>query len=64
MPRDETYERQRWRECHHQVEKRRREHIDAKIEELSRLLPTGYRQVDETFDEEDDEEEGLASPIK
>ena len=64
VPHDETYKRQRRRECHNQVEKRRREHINAKIEELSRLLPAGYSQGDETFGEEDDEEEGLASPIK
>ncbi|WWC68159.1 uncharacterized protein I206_102082 [Kwoniella pini CBS 10737] len=56
---DESYKKQRRRECHNQVEKRRREHINAKIEELSQLLPPAYNLPnDEEAIEDDDEEEG------
>jgi len=62
---DESYRKQRRRECHNQVEKRRREHINAKIEELSQLLPPSYAQLDEAIaDEEEEEEEPGVSPIK
>ena len=44
--------KQRRRECHNQVEKRRREHINAKIEELGHLIPAHY-QVEEEEEEED-----------
>lgn len=50
---DEQSKRQRRRECHNQVEKRRREHINLKIEELSRLLPAQYNIPGP--DEEDEE---------
>lgn len=39
--------KQRRRECHNQVEKRRRENINARIEELSVLLPPHYKNVEE-----------------
>lgn len=61
---DETDKKQRRRECHNQVEKRRREHINAKIEELSRLLPAVYGQLDEAIGEDEEEDEGMGSPIK
>lgn len=48
----EQSKKQRRRECHNQVEKRRREHINAKIEELGHLLPPQYNQDEE--EEEDD----------
>nr|XP_018265248.1 uncharacterized protein I303_01608 [Kwoniella dejecticola CBS 10117]OBR87406.1 hypothetical protein I303_01608 [Kwoniella dejecticola CBS 10117] len=55
---DESYKKQRRRECHNQVEKRRREHINAKIEELSQLLPPAYNlpDNDEVIEDEDEEE--------
>jgi hypothetical protein len=64
LPTDETYKKQRRRECHNQVEKRRREHINAKIEELSQLLPANYSQIDEAIGEEDEEDDDIESPIK
>ncbi|OCF58578.1 hypothetical protein L486_03065 [Kwoniella mangroviensis CBS 10435] len=54
---DESYKKQRRRECHNQVEKRRREHINAKIEELSHLLPAMYNLPDNDEVLLDDEEE-------
>ncbi|WVQ75820.1 hypothetical protein IAR50_005453 [Cryptococcus sp. DSM 104548] len=51
---DDSYKKQRRRECHNLVEKRRREHINAKIEELNTLLPEKYNQA---VDQADDEEE-------
>jgi hypothetical protein len=59
---DEQTKKQRRRECHNQVEKRRREHINAKIEELGRLLPPQYNQVDEAVEDEEDDEHD--SPMK
>jgi len=64
LPPDETYKKQRRRECHNQVEKRRREHINAKIEELSQLLPANYSQIDEAIGEADEEDDDIESPIK
>lgn len=64
LPSEETYKKQRRRECHNQVEKRRREHINAKIEELSQLLPATYSQIDETLGEDDDEDDNVDSPIR
>ncbi|WVW78210.1 hypothetical protein I302_100161 [Kwoniella bestiolae CBS 10118] len=57
---DESYKKQRRRECHNQVEKRRREHINAKIEELCHLLPPFYNLPDneEAILDEEEEEEG------
>jgi hypothetical protein len=52
---NEESKKQRRRECHNQVEKRRREHINTKIDELSQLLPPQYQQVEEALDEEEDE---------
>lgn len=52
---DENYKKQRRRECHNLVEKRRREHINAKIEELGTLLPEKYNQIDEPAEEEDED---------
>lgn len=52
---EERSKKQRRRECHNQVEKRRREHINAKIEELSHLLPPQYSQVEEEEEEIEDE---------
>lgn len=57
---EEQSKKQRRRECHNQVEKRRREHINAKIEELSHLLPPHYQQTDDVEDEEEED----ASPKK
>ncbi|WWC86687.1 uncharacterized protein L201_001564 [Kwoniella dendrophila CBS 6074] len=54
---EESYKKQRRRECHNQVEKRRREHINAKIEELSQLLPPMYNLPDNDEVIEDEEEE-------
>lgn len=59
---NDSYKKQRRRECHNQVEKRRREHINSKIEELCQLLPAHYSQVEEAVEEEDEEE--VASPAK
>ena len=56
IPEDDTYKKQRRRECHNQVEKRRREHINAKIEELGQLLPAHYSMVEEAVEDEEDEE--------
>ncbi|OCF33840.1 hypothetical protein I317_01332 [Kwoniella heveanensis CBS 569] len=55
---DESFKKQRRRECHNQVEKRRREHINAKIEELSSLLPPLYNTADneEAIDDEEEED--------
>jgi hypothetical protein len=60
---DDTYRKQRRRECHNQVEKRRREHINAKIEELSQLLPPHYNEPEEVVEDEEDEEPAV-SPLK
>lgn len=50
--------KQRRRECHNQVEKRRREHINAMIEELNKLLPVRFKNpLDHDIAIEDDEEE-------
>lgn len=59
---NEEMRKQRRRECHNQVEKRRREHINTKIEELSQLLPPQYQQLEEGVEEE--EEEDHDSPKK
>jgi hypothetical protein len=59
----DTYKKQRRRECHNQVEKRRREHINTKIEELSQLLPPSYAQLDEGIDD-DEEVKDPTSPIQ
>lgn len=59
---DENYKKQRRRECHNLVEKRRREHINAKIEELGTLLPEKYNQIDEPAEEDD--EDGKAAAKK
>jgi len=56
LPSDDTYKKQRRRECHNQVEKRRREHINAKIEELSQLLPPQYSEPEEVMEDEEEEE--------
>jgi hypothetical protein len=63
LPADATEEsrKQRRRECHNLVEKRRREHINTKIDELAGLLPPQYQQLDEGM-EEDEEEEPVESP--
>ncbi|WVR04808.1 hypothetical protein IAU60_001820 [Kwoniella sp. DSM 27419] len=55
---DDSFKKQRRRECHNQVEKRRREHINAKIEELSSLLPPLYNAADndEALDDEEEED--------
>lgn len=58
---DEQHKKQRRRECHNQVEKRRREHINLKIEELSQLLPPSYNIPDL---EEEDEQQPVDSPKK
>ncbi|WVN87266.1 uncharacterized protein L203_102443 [Cryptococcus depauperatus CBS 7841] len=54
---DDSYKKQRRRECHNLVEKRRREHINAKIEELGSLLPDKYNQVEEPEEEDEEGEE-------
>lgn len=64
LPSEESYKKQRRRECHNQVEKRRREHINAKIEELSQLLPPNYNDADEVVDDEEEEESANASKKK
>ena len=51
LPTVETIKRQRRRECHNMVEKRRREHINSKIEELNKLLPPAY-SADEIVEDE------------
>jgi hypothetical protein len=56
LPSEESYKKQRRRECHNQVEKRRREHINAKIEELSQLLPPNYNDADEAVEDDEDDE--------
>ncbi|KAK8847603.1 hypothetical protein IAR55_005462 [Kwoniella newhampshirensis] len=64
---EESFKKQRRRECHNQVEKRRREHINAKIEELNFLLPPTYNKLanEEGLDEEDEEEANVKnSPAK
>ena len=49
---EDVCKKQRRRECHNQVEKRRREHINARIEELSLLLPPHYKNVEEPAEED------------
>lgn len=61
---DENYKKQRRRECHNLVEKRRREHINAKIEELGTLLPEKYNQIDEPAEEEDEDGKAAAKKKK
>lgn len=61
---DENYKKQRRRECHNLVEKRRREHINAKIEELGTLLPEKYNQIDEPAEEEDEDGKTTAKKKK
>lgn len=56
--------KQRRRECHNQVEKRRREHINAMIEELNKLLPQKFKMPLESEVIEDEEEEEMDSPVK
>lgn len=60
--------KQRRRECHNQVEKRRREHINAMIEELNKLLPAKFKMpIEAEVAVEDDEDEELnppESPVK
>ncbi|ORX34084.1 hypothetical protein BD324DRAFT_195844 [Kockovaella imperatae] len=62
MPVEDTFKRQKRRECHNQVEKRRREHINGKIEELGKLLPARY--AEEAAQAEEDEEENRGSSKK
>lgn len=62
LPTVETIKRQRRRECHNMVEKRRREHINSKIEELNQLLPPAY-SADEVVEDEE-EEDFKGSPTK
>lgn len=52
-PDQQDAKKQRRRECHNQVEKRRREHINAKIEELGHLIPAHYQQADDEEEEDD-----------
>lgn len=61
---DEESKKQRRRECHNQVEKRRREHINTKIEELSLLLPASYHQTEDIAVLEEEEEDENDSPKK
>jgi hypothetical protein len=61
---DDSYKKQRRRECHNQVEKRRREHINAKIDELSQLLPVSYAQMDDAIDDDEEEDHPEGSPVK
>lgn len=59
--------KQRRRECHNQVEKRRREHINAMIEELNKLLPPRFKNPldpDVAIEDDEDEENGADSPVK
>lgn len=57
--------KQRRRECHNQVEKRRREHINAMIEELNKLLPQRFKMpLDHEVIEDEEEEEPADSPVK
>lgn len=59
--------KQRRRECHNQVEKRRREHINAMIEELNKLLPSKFKMPDPDMAIEDDDEDDAntqESPVK
>lgn len=62
LPSDDTYKKQRRRECHNQVEKRRREHINAKIEELSQLLPPQYSEPEESIEDEEEDEPAPGNP--
>ena len=57
MANEDSLKKQRRRECHNQVEKRRREHINAMIEELNRLLPIQHRMYDEAVLDEEEEED-------
>ena len=54
LPIEDSSKRQKRRESHNQVEKRRREHINAKIEELGKLLPVtpGQNGADD-YDDDD-----------
>lgn len=59
--------KQRRRECHNQVEKRRREHINAMIEELNKLLPPRFKNPmdpDVAIEDDEDEEATTESPVK
>ncbi len=59
--------KQRRRECHNQVEKRRREHINAMIEELNKLLPPRFKNPldpDVAIEDDEDEENPADSPVK
>ncbi|BEI89604.1 uncharacterized protein CcaverHIS019_0209660 [Cutaneotrichosporon cavernicola] len=59
--------KQRRRECHNQVEKRRREHINAMIEELNKLLPPRFKNPldpDVAIEDDEDDENGPESPVK
>lgn len=64
----EESRKQRRRECHNQVEKRRREHINAMIEELNKLLPAKFKMPLDgdvaVEDEEDEEAENTAAKKK
>ncbi|KAK4683670.1 hypothetical protein P7C73_g6563, partial [Tremellales sp. Uapishka_1] len=67
LPLDDVNKKQRRRECHNQVEKRRREHINSKIEELSQLVPASYGIADPDMAVDDDDDEELVmegSPTK
>lgn len=54
---DDHAKKQRRRESHNLVEKRRREHINAMIEELSGLLPPRYLQFPVMEDDEEEDED-------
>ncbi|CAK9785586.1 unnamed protein product [Cutaneotrichosporon oleaginosum] len=59
--------KQKRRECHNQVEKRRREHINAMIEELNKLLPPRFKNPldpDVAIEDDDEEENPPDSPVK
>jgi hypothetical protein len=59
--------KQRRRECHNQVEKRRREHINAMIEELNKLLPPRFKNPldpDVAIEDDEDEENPADSLVK
>ncbi|KAL7419127.1 hypothetical protein Q5752_005963 [Cryptotrichosporon argae] len=67
MPSADETKKQRRRESHNQVEKRRREHINLMIDQLSKLLPLRYQQMNapaEAIEEDDDEAVGDQSPSK